>query len=100
VRIVPIYFGGGVFYAVGDEYFSTLPDQYPADYYKPTSLQPAYLLGIEVDVLPLPGNPIERHGVYAEVVALHHDLLVLSENVGHLKLYDVLASGLGYRLAF
>jgi hypothetical protein len=101
-RLVPIYAGGSLLYAFGDEYFTRLPTHYrriDPSYYPPTSVHWSAQLGLELDYVPGSGR-IERHGIYYEVVTIDSYLISYLENSGPLRLTDAFASSLGYRCAF
>ena len=91
-RLVPVYLGGSVLYAFGNEYFTRLPDRFARldrYYYPPTALHWGAHLGLELDYVPSRG-PIERHGLYYELVTVDSYLSSFLEN----------SSSLGYRCAF
>jgi hypothetical protein len=101
-RLVPVYLGGSVLYAFGNEYFTRLPDRYARldrYYYPPTALHWGAQLGLELDYVPSRG-PIERHGLYYELVTVDSYLFSFLENSASLGLDDVVSSSLGYRCAF
>jgi hypothetical protein len=101
-RLVPVYLGGSVLYAFGNEYFTRLPDRFARldrYYYPPTSLHWGAQLGLELDYVPSSG-PIERHGLYYELVTVDSYLFSFIENSSSVGLDDVVSSSLGYRCAF
>jgi hypothetical protein len=101
-RLVPVYLGGSLLYAFGNEYFTRLPDRFARldrYYYPPTSLHWGAQLGVELDYVPSSG-PLERHGLYYELVTVDSYLFSFIENSGTLGLDDVVSSSLGYRCAF
>ena len=101
-RLVPVYLGGSVLYAFGNEYFTRLPDRFARldrYYYPPTALHWGAQLGLELDYVPSRG-PIERHGLYYELVTVDSYLFSFIENSSSLGLDDVVSSSLGYRCAF
>jgi hypothetical protein len=101
-RLVPVYLGGSVLHAFGSEYFTRLPDRFARldrYYYPPTSLHWGAQLGLELDYVPSRG-PIERHGLYYELVTVDSYLFSFLENSKSLGLDDVVSSSLGYRCAF
>lgn len=102
VRFVPIYAGAGLLYAFGGEFFTRLPARYQridTNYYPPTALHWMVQLGLELDFAPARGFA-ERHGVYYEVVTFDSYAVSYLENPDRVRLVDVLASTVGYRLAF
>lgn len=102
LRFVPFYVGAGLLYAFGGEFFTRLPARYQridTNYYPPTALHWTVQLGVELDFAPAHGF-IERHGLYYELVALDSYAVSFFENPDHVRLVDVLASTVGYRLAF
>ena len=101
VRLVPVYAGGGLLMALDRDYFVEVPDHYPdRSYYPPTALHWTAHLGIELDYLPPPGSAAERHGLYLELVTVDTFLFAYIENPETVGLTDVVASAIGYRLAF
>ena len=101
-RLVPVYLGGSILYAFGNEYFTRLPDRFARldrYYYPPTALHWGAQLGLELDYVPSRG-PIERHGLYYELVTVDSYLFSFIENSSSLGLDDVVSSSLGYRCAF
>ena len=102
VRFVPAYLGVGLLYAFGGEFFTQLPARYrriDTNYYPPTALHWMVHLGAELDYAPARGFA-ERHGLYYEVVTLDSYTVSYFENPKRLRLVDILASTVGYRLAF
>jgi hypothetical protein len=102
VRVVPFYVGAGLLYAFGGEYFTRLPARYrriDTNYYPPTALHWMVQLGAELDYVPAHGA-IERHGLYYEVGTMDSYVFSLFENPKRVRLIDILASTVGYRLAF
>jgi hypothetical protein len=101
-RVVPIYVGAGLLYAIGSEYFTRIPARYrrlEANYYPPTALHWSANLGLELDYVPARGK-IERHGLYYEVVTVDSYVMSYLENPEALHLVDAFASSIGYRCAF
>ena len=101
-RLVPIYVGAGLLYAIGSEYFTRIPARYrrlEANYYPPTALHWTANLGLELDYVPARGK-IERHGLYYEVVTVDSYIMSYLENAEALHLADAFASSIGYRCAF
>lgn len=102
VRFVPVTLGAGLLFAFGGEYFTRVPARYrriDTNYYPPTALHWMLQLGSELDFAPARG-PFERHGLYYEVVTLDSYAVSLLENSERVRLLDVLASTIGYRVAF
>lgn len=101
-RLVPLTVGAGLLYAFGGEYFTRVPARYrriDTRYYPPTALHWMLQLGLELDYAPASG-PFERHGLYYEVVTLDSYAFSLFENPSRVRVIDVLASTIGYRVAF
>jgi hypothetical protein len=102
VRVVPIYFGPGLLYAWGDNFFSKVPDQFARfdeNYYEPTAWHWTLRVGTELDYLPANGF-VERHGLYYELTLLGTYLEYYRENPKTLEFVDTLSSAVGYRAAF
>ena len=101
-RLVPAYVGAGLLYAFGGKFFTRLPARYrriDTRYYPPTAVHWMVELGLEADYVPSRG-PIERHGLYYEVVTLDTYIASWFENSNHVRVIDTLASTVGYRMAF
>lgn len=101
-RLVPASLGAGLMYAFGREYFTVVPARYrriDTNYYPPTTLHWMVQLGLELDYAPERG-PFERHGLFYEVVTLDSYAVSLIENPKRVRVIDVLASTVGYRVAF
>jgi hypothetical protein len=102
VRWLPITVGAGLLYAFGGEYFTQVPARYrriDTNYYPPTALHWMLQLGSELDFAPARG-PFERHGLYYEVVTIDTYAVSRLENPDRVRVIDVLASTIGYRVAF
>ncbi len=99
-RFVPVYLGGGALYAVGDNFFTRLPEPYSEDYYAKTAWMFLGQVGLAVDYLPEPGGAFERHGLYAEVAMHDQTMKILAKELDALRFVDLVASGVGYRMAF
>jgi hypothetical protein len=100
-RCVPLYFGPGLLYTFGDNYFVFVPKRYPVDnYYAPTALHWTAEIGLELDYLPNRDDFFERHGLYFELRTLDTFLYGYAENRATLHPLDAVASGFGYRAAF
>jgi len=102
VRVVPFYVGAGLLYAFGGQFFTRLPARYrriDTNYYPPTALHWMVQLGAELDFAPAHGAA-ERHGLYYEVATMDSYLFSRFENPNRVRLIDILASTIGYRLAF
>jgi hypothetical protein len=100
-RFIPVYAGAGLLFVLGDTYFMTVPERYPGRlYYPPTAVHWTLHAGTELDVLPEQGGVFERHGFYAEVVALDSFLIAYAENPNEVELEEVLSLALGYRASW
>jgi hypothetical protein len=102
LRFVPVYFGPGLLYAWGDDFFTTVPDRYAqidSRYYPPTSLHWTARFGTEIDYVPRSGF-FERHGLYYEATLLGAYFELYTENRETLDLIDVFGGAIGYRAAF
>jgi len=102
LRLVPVYIGAGLLYGFGGDYFTRLPARYrriDTRYYPPTALHWLVQAGLELDYTPKRG-PIERHGLYFELVMLDSYLFSFIDNPDTVPLNDALSSSFGYRIAF
>lgn len=98
-RIIPFYAGGSLLFALGDQYFLTVPSEYDSRlYYHPTAAHWMAHAGAELDILS--NGVFERHGVFAELVTLDSYLFSYVENPNEVALDEILSVALGYRASW
>lgn len=92
INSVPFRFygGGQAMYLVGDkDVFVLSPSKYPADYYPPTAIRTALILGSE--------TKYERFNFFFEVAVLDFELETYYRSEGNLHIQEIGTYGLGFK---
>lgn len=103
VSFDPLILGVLANHTFGDEFYLTLPNNYPDDYFWwSTALRFGLFTGgsLEKRVVSSDGSFLKSVGVYFEVNTNELYLMSFYENMNYLEITDILSLGLGIKLSF